>query len=151
MVRILTKNFWVINLLFLAAAAWLVAHLFIVVLQDRLPPSPNPGLAKGVRAVLAEKLEPYERYALVTERNIFNPAEKGLKLLPLGEKKPIEGKAGEASETGKAPAGSYQLVGTVIGPGIHSYAIIQEGADSKQRIYRFNDSIGGGKLVRFFQ
>lgn len=151
MVRILTKNFWVINLLFLAAAAWLLAHLFIVVLQDRLTPYPKPGLAKGVPAVLAEKLEPYERYALVTERNIFNPAEKGLKLLPLGEKKPMEDKAGEASETGKAPAGSYQLVGTVIGPGIHSYAIVQEGPDRKQRIYRLNDSLEGGRIVKIFR
>jgi len=151
MVRILTKHFWAVNLLFLAAAAWLVAHLFIVVFQDRLTPYPKPGLAKGASPVLDEKLEPYERYGLVTDRNIFNPAEKGLKLLPLGEKKPMEGKAGEASETGKAPAGSYQLVGTVTGPGIHSYAFIQEGADSKQRIYRFNDSIDGGKIIKIFR
>ena len=152
MVRILTKHFWMVNLLFLAAAAWLVAHLFVVVIRDRLTTYPKPSPAKGASAVVAEKPEPYGRYALVAERNIFNPAEKGLKLLPLGEKKQIESKTGEASETGKAaPSGSYRLVGTVTGPGIHSYAIVQEGADRKQRIYRFNESIDGGKIVKILR
>jgi len=152
MVRILTKHFWMVNLLFLGAAAWLVAHLFVVVIRDRLTTYPKPGPAKGASAVLAEKPEPYGRYALVAERNIFNPAEKGLKLLPLGEKKQIESKTGEASETGKvAPSGSYRLVGTVTGPGIHSYAIVQEGADRKQRIYRFNENIDGGKIVKILR
>jgi general secretion pathway protein C len=58
------------------------------------------------------------------------------------------GKSGSA----KPPMpGSYKLVGTVTGPGNRSYAIIQEGADRKQKIYHFRENIDGGKIVKIFR
>jgi type II secretion system protein C len=149
MVRLLTKHFWVINLLFIAAAAWLVAHVSGIVIRDRLITYPVPASAKSSLSQAAEKSEPYDRYASITERNIFNPAEKGLKLLPLIEKKAGGSEAAGASEGGKAPfSGTYKLVGTIIGPGNHSWAVLQEGASRKQRVVPIHGSIDGGKIIR---
>lgn len=152
MVRMLTKHFWVIHLIFLAAVAWLVAHLFVVIIQDRLIILPQPSQTSSSLLVQAEKQEPYDRYAPITDRNIFNPGEKGLKLLPLGEMKTAGTAIGEISGGAKpSMPGSYKLVGTISGPGDRSYAIIQEGADRKQKIYRFREDIDGGKIVKIFR
>jgi type II secretion system protein C len=149
MVRLLTKHFWVINLLFIAGAAWLAAHVSGIVIRDRLTTYPMPVSAKSTLSMATEKSEPYDRYAPITERNIFNPSEKGLKLLPLAEKKAGGVEAAEAPETGKPPlSGSYKLVGTIIGPEANSWAILQQGADRKQRILRIQGDIDGGKIVQ---
>ena len=149
MVRLLTKHFWVINLLFIAGAAWLVAQVSGIVIRDRLTTYPMPASVKSNLSQAAEKAEPYDRYAPITERNIFNPAEKGLKLLPLTEKKAGGSEAAQASETGMTPlSGSYKLVGTIIGPQANSWAILQQGADRKQRILRMHANIDGGKIVQ---
>ena len=149
MVRMLTKHFWVIHLIFLAAVAWLVAHLFVVIIQDRLIILPQPSQTSSSLLVQAEKQEPYDRYAPITASNIFNPGEKGLKLLPLDEIGPAVTSIKEVSESAKpiVPK-NYKLVGTITGPGDRSYAFIQEGADHKQKIYRFHEDIDGGKIVK---
>lgn len=149
MVRLLTKHFWVINLLFIAGAAWLVAHVSGIVIRDRLTTYPMPASAKSNLAQAAEKSEVYDRYAPITERNIFNPAEKGLKLLPLVDKRAGGNEAAEASQSAKTPlSGSYKLVGTIIGTGTNSWAILQQGADRKQRILRIYGDLDGGKIVQ---
>ena len=150
MVRLLTKHFWVINLVFIAAAAWLVAHVSGIVIRDRLTTYPMPTSPKSTPSVAPEKSEPYERYGPVTERNIFNPSEKGLKLLPLVAKEAVgrEG-AGTTAEGGKpVPAVVYKLVGTIIGPEDHSWAVLQEGATRKQWIVPIHGSVDGGKIIR---
>ena len=149
MVRLLTKHFWVMNLLFIAGAAWLLAHVSGIVIRDRLTTYPMPASAKSTLSQAAEKSEPYDRYAPITERNIFNPAEKGLKLLPLVDKQPGGNEAAGASESVKPSlSGNYKLVGTIIGPEANSWAILQQGADRKQRILRIHGNIDGGKIVQ---
>lgn len=150
--RLLVRHFWVINLLFIAAAAWLAAHIFAIAIKDQLTPYPRPNSAKSTLSKPAEKSEPYDRYAPIPERNIFNPSEKGLKLLPLvGKRVPGIG-ATEASEGAKnLPSGSYRLVGTIIGPTPHSWAILQEGTDRKQRIVRIHGNIDGGEIVQILR
>jgi len=152
MVRLFTKHFWVINLLFIAAAAWLVARLSAVVIQDRMSTFAMPGPTKSALATPAEKPTPYDQYAIIPERNVFNPAEKGLKLLPLGEKGTGAAEAKGASESSKkSSSGNYRLIGTVIGPGLHSWAILQEGTDRKQRIVPLHGDIDGGKIVQILR
>jgi general secretion pathway protein C len=149
MVRLLAKHFWLINLIFIAAAAWLVAHVSGIVIRDRLTTYPMPASAKSTLSKATEKLEPYERYATITERNIFNPSEKGLKLLPLEAKKEAGIGTTEASGSAKTlSSGSYRLVGTITGSETHSWAILQGGADSKQRIVPIHGNIDDGKIVQ---
>jgi len=149
MVRLFTKHFWAINLIFIAGAAWLAAHVSGIVIRDRLTTYPMPASAKSTLSMATERSEPYDRYAPIPERNIFNPSEKGLKLLPLADKKAGGNEAAEASEGGKTPLpGSYKLVGTIIGPEANSWAILQQGADRKQRILRIHGNIDGGEIVQ---
>jgi general secretion pathway protein C len=149
MVRLLTKHFWVINLVSIAAAAWLVAHISGIVIRDRLTTYPMPTSPKSTLSTAPEKSEPYERYAPITERNIFNPSEKGLKLLPLVGKEAGGKDGAETPEGGKPVASvSYKLVGTIIGPEDHSWAVLQEGATRKQRVVPIHGSVDGGKIVR---
>ena len=146
MVRILAKHYWVVNLLFIAAAAWLAALLTLTFIQNQMTAPPKPGQIKTASSLPAKKVEPYDQYAIITERNIFNPQEKGLKLLPLNEKK-TGGPAAGSQEGGKAvSAGGYRLVGTITGPGKHAWAILQNPADRQQKIYRFQEEIDGGKI-----
>jgi general secretion pathway protein C len=147
MMKILTRHFWIVHLLFIACVAWLVSYLFVVVIQDRLATFPKAGPSKR-SAVASLVHEPYEKYSPIPERNIFNPAERGLKLLPLGERK-AAGLAAEGSEGGKtAPPGNYILIGTITGPKGYSWAIIQEKGSKKQQIYRIRGNIGDGKIIR---
>ena len=72
-----------------------------------------------------------------------------MKLLPLAEKKAGGNEAAEASEGGKTSSSvSYKLVGTIIGPEANSWAILQQGADRKQRIVPIHGNIDGGKIVQ---
>ncbi len=149
MVRLITKYFWVLNLLFVGAAVWLLVSLCLAIFQDQLtvipktaPAAKGPAPAAGVEA----KGKPYQEYAVIPDRNIFNPSEKGLKLLPLGAR----GKAGSgiAGEGPKALApGGYRLIGTVTGPGDSSSAILQD-TSGKQFLYALYSDLGGAKIVK---
>ncbi len=145
MVRPLTKYFWVIHLLFIAAAAWLIVFLCVSIIQDRLTGYPKPVPGRSGSPILPGKVEPYERYAIIPDRNIFNPAEKGLKLLPLAGGKTTSGEYGQLAKT--VPPGSYRLIGTMTGPGDNSYAIIQD-ATGRQGIYPMYADVGGAKIVK---
>ena len=145
--KLLSRHFWVVHLLFIACAAWLASYLCVVVIQDRLAIDPKPGSAGKSPSALAINPEPYEKYSPITERNIFNPAERGMKLIPL-EKRESAGYAGEGSKGGQIPpAGSYLLVGTITGPQGYSWAILQEKTSRKQQIYRIRGDIDGGKIL----
>ena len=146
--RLLGKHFWVVHLAFVACAAWLLSYLSVLFIQDRIlpvskagavrKPGPPPGLAP----------EPYERYAAIPERNIFSPADRGQKLPPLEEKRASSPPAGSPGAGQPSSPGSYILVGTITGPGGHSWAILQEKGSRKQQIFRVKGNIDGGKIVK---
>ena len=138
----LIKHFWIIHLGFISAAVWLTAQLSVVVIQNQLATLPKFNLSKDRTSPFSPgKSEPYEQYSAVTERNIFNPAEKGLPLPPLqGKSSGIKGERGKDSPTGR-----IRLIGTVTGPD-RSYAIIQE--EGKQKIYPLHSEVDGGRIVQ---
>ncbi len=138
----LIKHFWIIHLGFISAAVWLTVQLSVVVIQNQLATLPKFNLSKDRTSAFSPgKSEPYEQYSTVTERNIFNPAEKGLPLPPLsGKDSGIKGEKGKDSPTGR-----IRLIGTVTGPD-RSYAIIQE--EGKQKIYPLHSEVDGGKIVQ---
>lgn len=147
MSRLLAKYFWVINLLFILIASWLAAQLVIIIIQDRLTNLPPPLIPLSASSFLTEEVEPYQKYSLVVERNIFNPNEKGLKLLPWGE---IERGSRRQEMEEKLPAealSNYKLLGTVIGPEKNSFAILFDALHKKQNIYRLYENIGEGKII----
>jgi len=147
MVKFLHRHFWIVHVLFVACAAWLISNISILFIEDRVLSPPRATASKKSPPLAGISAEPYEKYSAVTERNIFSPADRGQKLLPLVERKaPIPGSG--IAEAGQAPPpGSYILAGTITGPGGYSWAILQEKGSRKQQIFRIHGNIDGGKIV----
>ena len=145
MVRLITKHFWIVNLIFIAAAVWLIVYLGMAVVKDQLSPVPKPGAGKEGIAAPAKGGKAYKQYAVIPERNIFDPSEKGLKLLALGAGRVESRPGGEGSKA--APPGGYRLIGTITGPGRYSFAVIQD-ASGKQTVYPIDSDLGGAKIIR---
>jgi type II secretion system protein C len=147
MIKYLTRHFWVIHILFIACAAWLISHISILFIEDRMLSLPRAAASKKSPPPPKNTPEPYDKYSPVTERNIFSPADRGQKLLPLEERKASLPGSG-MTEAGKgSPTGSYVLAGTIAGPEGYSWAILQEKGTRKQQIFRIHGNIGGGKIV----
>ena len=145
MIRISTKYFWIFNLLFIAGAAWFVSQISISFIQGRLKTSPPLKASQG-SALKAEKPEAYERYSIIPEQNIFNPAEKGLKLIPLRERKMVKSEKNAEADPLSSP-GSYRLVGTVTSPAGKGWAILKEEKSRKQKLYPIYGNLDDGKIV----
>jgi len=147
MMKFLTRHFWVVHVLFIACAAWLISHISILFIEDRVLSLPRANASKKSPPLARSAPEPYDKYSPVTERNIFSPADRGQKLLPLEERKasPPGSRMTEAGQV--TPTGGYILAGTITGPGGYSWAILQEKGTRKQQIFRIHGNIGGGKIV----
>jgi type II secretion system protein C len=147
MIKFLTRNFWVVHVLFIACAAWLISCIFILFIEDRVLSLPRANASKKSPPLAGITPEPYEKYSPVTERNIFSPADRGQKLLSLEERKAsIPGS--RMTDAGQVPpTGSYILAGTITGPGGYSWAILQEKGSRKQQIFRIHGNIDGGKII----
>jgi len=79
--------------------------------------------------------EPVERYAVITERNLFQTTMRE-----------TGGAGGGVFAAGEEIA-EFDLKGTIAGTGSFGYIIIEERASKKQRLYRIGDMIGSSKLV----
>ncbi len=145
MFRIFSRHFWVVHLLFIACAAWMASSICVAFIRDRLPLSPGPSPVRKQVSPLPAGAEPYEKYASILERNLFNPGERGLKLLPLAAQK-APGSPASKGSPGFSPGG-YLLVGTITGPQGKSWAILQERGSRKQQIYRIHGNLEGGKIL----
>jgi type II secretion system protein C len=147
MTKFLTRHFWVVHVFFIACAAWLISHISILFIEDRVLSLPRATASRKSPPLARNVPEPYDKYSPVTERNIFSPADRGQKLLPLEERR--ASRPGSAiTEAGQVlPTGSYTLAGTITGPGGYSWAILQEKGTRKQQIFRIHGNIGGGKIV----
>ena len=148
MIRIITKHFWVVHLVFVACAAWLISYLLILYIQERIITFPRAGALRKTSPIAAASSEPYEKYFSIPERNIFSPADRGQRLVPVEAGK-FSSPAGGAAE-GNRPSspGNYLLVGTIIGPGGHSWAVLQEKGSRKQLILRVQRNIDGGRIIK---
>jgi general secretion pathway protein C len=148
MMKVLNRHFWVVHVVFVACVAWLASYLSILLIQDRIVSLPRANAARKSPPAAAIASEPYDRYSPVTERNIFSPEDRGQKLLPLMDKRspiPAGGKTGP--NRGSSP-GNYILMGTITGPGGHSWAILQEKGSRKQQFFRMHGNVDGGRIVK---
>ncbi len=136
-----------VHLGFIVCAAWLASYLATVAIRDRLSTYSPAGPARKSTSIPALTPEPYEKYSPVTERNIFNPGERGMKLLPLEEKKTGPAAAGDGKNLPVSPPGNYTLLGTVAGPKGYSWAILLDKASKKQQLFRVQGNFDGGKIL----
>jgi type II secretion system protein C len=148
MMKVLNRHFWVVHVVFVACVAWLASYFSILLIQDRIVALPQANAARKSPPPAAIASEPYDRYSPVTERNIFSPEDRGQKLLPLVDKRsPIPAGANAGANRGSSP-GNYILMGTITGPGGHSWAILQEKGSRKQQFFRMHGNVDGGRIVK---
>jgi type II secretion system protein C len=148
MMKVLSRHFWVVHVVFVACVAWLASYLFILLIQDRIVTLPRANAARKSPPPAGIASEPYDRYSPVTERNIFSPEDRGQKLLPLADKKsPLPAGGNTGANRGSSP-GNYILMGTITGPGGNSWAILQEKGSRKQQVFRMQGNVDGGRIVK---
>jgi type II secretion system protein C len=142
MIRFFGRHFWLVHLFFLALVAWIMADWVTALFAGNLPNAVRTPVSKGPALRSFEKAKPYEYYALILERNIFNPTEKGLKLLPLQDRK-----RKDAAAPGSVNRENYRLVGTMVGPEGMAWAIVQE-KGGMQQIIRSRQDLHGWKVSK---
>lgn len=148
MMKVLNRHFWVVHVVFVACVAWLASYFSILLIQDRIVAVPRANAARKSPRAAAIASEPYDRYSPVTERNIFSPEDRGQKLLPLVDKRsPTPAGGNTGANRGSSP-GNYILMGTITGPGGHSWAILQEKGSRKQQFFRMHGNVDGGRIVK---
>jgi type II secretion system protein C len=148
MMKIFAKRFWVVHVVFVACVAWLASYLSILLIQDRIVSLPRADAARKSPPAAAIASEPYDRYSPVTERNIFSPEDRGQKLLPLVDKRSLIPAGGNTGANRGSSPGNYILMGTITGPGGHSWAILQEKGSRKQHFFRMHGNVDGGRIVK---
>ncbi len=145
--KFLSRHFWFVHVLFIACVAWLASYISILFIEGRVLSLPRANVSKKSPPLARMTPEPYDKYSPVIERNIFSPADRGQKLLPLEERK-VQIPASAIPEAGQgSPTGMYMLAGTITGPEGFSWAILQEKRTRKQQIFRIHGNIDGGKIV----
>jgi len=123
------KYFWVVTLLFLAAAAFLSARLTSILLARQLwvaETSGAPAAAQGAEPVSAER---YPEYDLIQRRNLFNAHPKPVQPA-LPEQTQQTPAVPTPVATPLAPL-NVTLVGTAVIEGGRSYALIESSGDLK--------------------
>ncbi|MBP1722967.1 MAG: hypothetical protein H6Q44_672 [Deltaproteobacteria bacterium] len=147
MKKLFTRNFWLVHVLFVACTAWLISYVSIHFVGDRVLSVPRAITSKKSAPLAGITPQPYEKYSPIMERNIFSPADRGQKLLPLEQRKASLSGSGMTETGSVSPPGSYILAGTITGPRGYSWAILQEKGSRKQQIFRIHGNIDGGKIV----
>jgi general secretion pathway protein C len=136
-----------IKIITLIAAAYLTSGIIVDLASSHIPVFTNSDMSKSERVSSAGKMAGIDYYALVWEKNIFNPG--GVVGVERPALKELELEA-EAVEEINIPlsALNYVLVGTVSGQASHAFAIIKIPAEKEQMLYRTGDMVGPAEIVR---
>jgi general secretion pathway protein C len=136
----LKRYFWVIHFLFLPMGAYLVADMVNLVIGSRLEAS--------IRPIGDENTPPFpstvsgKSYLDIIEGNIFNAKMRG---------KQEETTFVPQAEVIQTPLPDLRvvLIGTVVGEGGNSYAIIENEMTREQSLYRLGESIDNqAKIIK---
>src|SRR5512136_2942548 len=112
MMKVLSRHFWVVHVVFVACVAWLASYLFVLLIEDRIVTLPRANAARKSSPPAGSASEPYDKYSSVTERNIFSPGDRGQKLLPLEDNRSSGPAGGLAGGSKGSSPGNYILIGT---------------------------------------
>ena len=137
--------FWVLHLIMIAVGAYFMADMANLVVGSRLEaaiPVPQRGDEFSGKASPAA-LKGNADYQSIVEGNIFNSKMRGKRPEP---EKFQDAAAPEAPAAPKVPL-NMTLVGTAIGHGGASYAVIEDMKTKEQLIYRVGDPISDDARV----
>jgi general secretion pathway protein C len=149
MEAVLKKQFWVINLVFLGFAAWLMAGSINGVVAHKLREIPSLSQAMPTQNSTGRSSEAVANYQEIIDRNYFNSAmslpveavENGPGIDETSGKELLEGDGVESSLRAS-------LVGTIVAePSDWSMAMITDQTSSETSVYRVNDRLLGEATV----
>jgi len=129
-----------VKILMIAAAITAISFLAVDIFYNVAAMQLGDGITAGkdrpaAAAVMAGQVRPPERYAVITERNLFMTtlkaiADKSLAMTPSEEYT------------------AFDLKGTIAVNDTIGYAVVEEKGKEKQKLYRIGEMIGSAKLVR---
>ena len=129
-----------VKIFIMAAAITVISFLAVDIFYKVVGMQLDSGKMAGkdrpaTAAVMAGQVWPIERYAVITERNLFMTtlkaiADKSMALTPSEEYT------------------AFELKGTIAGSDTMGYAVVEEKGKGKQKLYRIGEMIGSAKLVR---
>jgi type II secretory pathway component PulC len=132
------KSLWIKNLVFLCFLSYLMAKIGNTILLANLPAA-QPDLSLGSRQGSVERKVAGKKslrlYSEISKGNVFNSAHTG------------ESEGGKRQETAKSTAPlkkadlNVELIGTVVGAPMNSFAIIEDHQSRKQELYQIDDMV----------
>ena len=149
MEAVLKKHFWVVNLVFLVLAAWLMAGSVNGYIAHRLREIPS--LSKAIPTQHANKPEfdLHANYQVIIDRNLFNSA-LSIPVETIENGPGIDEASGHNLLDGDGVISSLRasLVGTIVAdPAGWSMAMITDQVSSETGVYRIEDSLMAEAIV----
>lgn len=138
------KPFWLLNLLLIAAVAYVVSDLFLTFVGKKLTPWPSVPALSLLSAPTQQEVKSFGYYSIITERNLFNSApEVPVAKVAAAPPPPPEPPKADLPLTKL----NLKLVGTVSGKLEDSYAFIEDRSKRKQDLYRVGDKIQDAQVI----
>lgn len=136
----LKRYLWLIHLGLIAAGVYIGSDLFWAIVGARLDTRSQVVSVSSVIAAEATEQRSFQQYAVVQERNLFGARGQAAAALPPPRSAPPP--APQAK-----PAANLKLVGTVVGSGDHTFAVIEDLGTKKQELYRLGDLVREARVV----
>ena len=136
----LKRYFWLIHLVLIAVGVYIGSDLFWAIVGARLEVRGRVVSSSPATAAAATEQRAFQQYAVIQERNLFGG--RGRAATP-----PPPPRTPPAAAPATKPAASLKLVGTVVGSGEYTYAVIEDLSTKRQDLYRLGDQIRDARVV----
>jgi general secretion pathway protein C len=135
----LKRYLWLIHLVLIAAGVYIGSDLFWAIVSARLETSSQIRSSSPATAAAVTEPRAFQQYAVIQERNLFGARGRAAA--------PPPSKAPPAPASAPKPAANLKLVGTVVGNGDHTYAVIEDLSTKRQDLYRLGDMVRDARVV----
>jgi general secretion pathway protein C len=135
----LKRYLWLIHLALIAAGVYIGSDLFWAIVGARLETGRQITSTSPATAAAVTEPRAFQQYAVIQERNLFGA--RGRAAAPPPPKAP------PPAAPAPKPAANLKLVGTVVGSGDHTYAVIEDLSAKRQDLYRLGDMVRDARVI----
>jgi general secretion pathway protein C len=135
----LKRYLWLIHLALIAAGVYIGSDLFWAIVSARLETGSQITNSSPATAAAVTEPRAFQQYAVIQERNLFGARGRTAA--------PPPPKTAPPPAAAPKPAANLKLVGTVVGNGDHTYAVIEDLGTKRQDLYRLGDMIRDARVV----